>query len=130
MNRLLLTAATCVFALPLAGCVVMSSKDEIVGADEPRVPISFESDVGFVTFHDAVRRYDTRSNRDLGESNVVIPLILASSTDKKLSYNAYYNRQIEMADVDQDGVLSDLEVRAYAGRLGEIDTLEASASEQ
>lgn len=128
MNRLFPAASAIALALPLSGCLIMSDKDEIVGANEPRVPISFESDAGFVSFHDAVRRHDTSSNRDLGESTLAIPFILASDTDRRLSYNAYYNRQVQMADVDQDGVLSDLEVRAYAGRLVDLDEAPKAAT--
>lgn len=118
MNLQRLPLALFVATLPAVagGCLIMSSNEKIVGVDDPRVPVDFESDDGFVTFHQAVRRHDTESARRLGESDIAIPFILASSTERQLSDNAYFNRQVKSADVNDDGVLSDLEVRAYAGR--------------
>ena len=130
MKQLAYAVVTAAVALPLSGCLIMTDNEKIVDADVPRAKVDFESEEGLVTFHNALRRNDNKGNRDLGESTLVVPFIIASNTEKTLGYNAYYNKQIEIADINQDGTLSDLEVRAYAGKLMDLDEpAKATASE-
>ena len=130
MKNALAMLALAAAALPLSGCLIMSDNERVVGANDTRQTVEFASEEGFVTFYNAVRRNNTRGNRDLGESSLAIPFLLASNTERRLSYNAYHNNQIQIADVNGDGLLSDLEVRAYAGELIRVeDDINASVEE-
>ncbi len=73
----------------------------IVNPDVSRTPVVFESDDAMRAFGAAVAdRYDDGA-ADLGSR-------------QRLSKNAYYNLQLEKADHDADGIITDNEASSYA----------------
>ena len=68
-----------------------------------RVPVVFESDAGARAFTNSVaERYDD-GGADLRVGSV-----------RKWGRNAYFNRQVNVADADNDGIISDYEVTSYS----------------
>ncbi len=86
----------------LLGCA--QDRGLILNPKVPRNPVVYESPWGAETFEDEIQ-----SRWNDGEG--VLP-------DNKgmLSLNAFFNRELELADVDGDGILNDQEVAGYAER--------------
>lgn len=109
----------CLFSatLSLAACYAVnaSSAEKIVGKNESRTVVHFESDQAMSTFVHAVRhRYAHESN--LGPSHFSIPFIInVNDAQRVLSRNAFYNRQVDIADLNGDGTISNTEAKIYAG---------------
>ena len=94
------------------GCVFNSHREEVIGGDASRQPVTFESPQSLQQFTREVSgRYP--SARRQGHDSFAIPFVIGASTTKVLSENAFYNSQVEKADVDANGALSDAEVEAY-----------------
>ncbi len=101
--------------LVLPGCLVMSANEKTIGRRAARVAIDFESQPGLIAFTQEVdRRYPDQ--RVVRQSAFAIPFIVAASNTKVLSENAFFNEQVEQADLNDDSVLSDAEVAGYTGQ--------------
>ena len=98
-----------------AGCLIISDDDKVVRRKEPRTVVRFESDAGMLRFVGHFNRHSGRDERSLGEGSLMIPFIAAINQERVLAKNAYYNDQVEAADVDANGTLSDAEVNAFVG---------------
>jgi len=98
----LLSIAVLACALSSSGCA--ENRGLILNPNVPKNPVVYESPWGADTFEDEIR-----SRWKDGEA--VLP-------NKKgmLSLNAFFNREVELADLDGDGILSDQEVASYADR--------------
>ncbi|HHH30594.1 MAG TPA: hypothetical protein ENK57_19940 [Polyangiaceae bacterium] len=97
----ILLALSITFAL-VCGCA--EDRGLILNPNVPRNPVVYESPWGAETFEDAIR-----SRWNDGEG--VLP-----GKKGMLSLNAFFNRELELADVDGDGILNDREVASYAKR--------------
>lgn len=104
-----------VASLSLGGCLITTHRDHVVRKDEPRRQVNFESDQGLVDFHNAVHRRGVGGARERGSSSFNLPFIISANERNVLSWPAFFNDQIRLADFDGDGVISDAEVAAYAG---------------
>lgn len=100
-------------SLLLGGCLINAHGDRIIRRDDTRVDAFFESEEGLIDFQSTVRRRMTHGNRYLGRSEFFIPFIIEIDQDRILSRTAFYNDQVEFADLNGDGQLSDAEVTAY-----------------
>lgn len=89
------------FAL-ICGCA--QDRGLILNPKVPRNPVVYESPWGAETFEDEVR-----SRWNDGEG--VLP-----GNKGMLSLNAFFNRELELADLDGDGILNDREVAGYTER--------------
>lgn len=97
-----LLATLAISSAVLAGCA--EDRGLILNPNVPRNPVVYESPWGAETFEDAIR-----SRWNDGEG--VLP-----NNQGMLSLNAFFNRELELADVDGDGILNDREVASYADR--------------
>lgn len=85
----------------LMGC---SHQARVLNPKVARAPVVFESPNAADTFEDALEeRYDDGAARVASKSGV-------------LSQNAFFNREITVADRDGDGIISDREALRYADR--------------
>lgn len=85
---------------PLGGC--SSDTKRVLNPQVEKNPVVYESPEAAKTFDNAVRdRYD--------HGGGVIRTLRA-----QLSRNAYFNRQVVVADTDLDGIISDREAYRYA----------------
>ncbi len=117
MNRgikflLLPLSASAVLA---AGCLITTSGTRLVRKNEQRQPIEFESEAGLIEFNNAVQRRGTAGARNRGRSSFNLPFLVSADRRHVLSWPAYFNDQVQLADVNADGLLSDAEVTAYVG---------------
>lgn len=101
--------------LPLGGCLITTHRDRVVRQDEPRQQVRFESDQGMVDFRNAVRRRGLDGARERGRSSFNLPFIISANHRDVLSWPAFFNDQVRLADFDGDGTISDAEAAAYAG---------------
>ncbi len=108
-------AVLCLVCLLCGGCLISSSGEKIVQADAKRQAVEFASEAGMIDFTQAVeQRYPHKSH--LGNSSFAVPFLIGISERKVLSENAFFNLQVDNADLNKDGILSDAEVNAYLGR--------------
>lgn len=86
----------------MSGCA--EDRGLILNPKVPRNPVVYESPWAAETFEDEIH-----SRWNDGEG--VLP-----NNKGMLSLNAFFNRELELADVDGDGILNDQEVASYAER--------------
>jgi hypothetical protein len=100
--------------LPLAassGCVTLYSKTEVIRAEEPQMPVRFETAKASRLFHEELAR---RSNHADG-TTVGIPFVTFYTKERVLAESAFFNEQVRKCDTDQDGVITEREAMVYAG---------------
>lgn len=103
--------------LLLAGCgihLIEASGEKVVGQDEKRVTVDYESEQAMETFAEAVAdRYP--HDKNLGSSSFKIPFLVHVRDERRtLSRNAYFNDQVDVADLNSDDTISEAEARIYA----------------
>ncbi|MCA9618380.1 MAG: hypothetical protein KC731_05145 [Myxococcales bacterium] len=91
--------AIVVALVALAGC---SKQSRVLNPKVQETPMLFESAQASETFRDALQdRYES------GEADV-------TALRGRLSRNAFFNREVMLADMDGDGIISDREAVHYA----------------
>ena len=98
------------------GCLINSGSEQVVDADAKRVAVEFESEQGLTDFQKTVRSRYAAGGGVVSKSGLAIPFVIAAGNKKVLSENAFYNAEVEKADVNGDHQISDAEARAYAAR--------------
>jgi outer membrane murein-binding lipoprotein Lpp len=100
-----MTQRLALFALLLAPTFVAGCAERQARVLNPKVgraPVVFESNVAASTFEEALEdRYDD------GAAKI-------ATLHAQLSQNAFFNREVTAADLDSDGIISDLEAHRYA----------------
>lgn len=96
------------------GHFVASSQVTVIRPDARREAAIFESKRGAKSFEDHVAERYARGDAVRERNQGGIPLFYSAEEKRMLSENAFYNEQLQAADVDRNGVLSDAEIRAYA----------------
>lgn len=86
----------------LAGCG--STKYHLVNPGVSLTPVEFESDAGMRAFRSTLKKGYADGDARVGSSN------------RMWSKGAYHNQQINVADTNGDGVISDAEAVRYARR--------------
>ncbi len=115
MPRLLVGTALATALAALSGCLINSESEVVVDRDAPRVAVSFENDEAMTLFQQEVERRRRRGDASQGKSGFAIPFLIATSEKRVLSDNAFYNQQVEKADVNRDGWINLAEAKAYSG---------------
>lgn len=113
IGRKLLMLMLAVAVSGTGGCLVNSHGEKVVGEAEQRKAVDFENDTAVRIFTETVKdRYP--DSKDLGKSRFAIPFLIAASEKRVLSENAFFNREVQRADLDADGEISEAEARAHA----------------
>jgi hypothetical protein len=100
----------------LSGCLINHESEVVIDREAPRAAVNFENDEAMTLFQEEIARRKRRGDASLGKSGFAIPFIIATSEKRVLSENAFYNQQVEIADVNRDGWISLAEAKAYGGK--------------
>ena len=103
----ILTAAT------LSGCLATSQTTHVAEPDTQRVSVRFESDDARRIFIGEVNGRYQRGDGELDRTSWGIPVLYASTESTVLSEGAFFNLQVERADVNQDRLISNSEALGY-----------------
>ena len=95
----------------LPGCLTLFSKTEVIRGEEPRRPIRFENPEAAEAFNKAMKDKPA----SLGGTYVGIPFITLFSKDRQLSDSAHFNDCVLRCDTDQDGTITVVEAKIFAG---------------
>jgi len=101
-------------AICLSGCLIYSHDEKVLEPEAERLTVRFENDEALETFQNAVSKRYRHGDGEAGSSRFWLPFLVSVSETEVLSENAYYNRQVEKADVEKDGVISQAEAEIYA----------------
>ncbi len=113
--RWMILTVTVFVTMSLTGCTLLNfSGTKVIGDGERRDKVEFESDQALRTFTGAVSlRY--QREKDLGPKSWSIPgVVTFTDTERTLDRNMHFNAQVETADLNRDGVISNAEATAYA----------------
>ena len=108
----------------LAGCLVFSTRTEVVRRGEPRKAVAFESDAAMSEFQREVARrgnfsgdnYEQSDDRTVQQNYTFVPFILFGDKQQVTSESGYYNDQVDAADTNKDGSVDGAELKAYFAR--------------
>lgn len=103
--------AVALLALTQTGCLINVGGTKVIDESAPRMAVEFESEQGMAAFVQHVRhRYPAEKSQ--GGGHFGIPFIIGVSETRVLSENAHYNAVVDKVDLNQDGTVSDAELRA------------------
>lgn len=111
VRALTVTAAV---SLASTGCLINSGTEKVVEPDAKRMKVEFESEEALMSFQKTVRQRYQAGGGVVSSTGFAIPFVIAAGEKQVLSENAFYNGEVAKADVNDDGVISDVEARAYA----------------
>ena len=107
----------------LSGCLVFSTRTEVVRRGEPRKAVKFESDAAMSEFtREVARRGEFANATDDAEARTVrqhytlVPFVLFGDDLQVTSESGYYNDQADAADTNGDGTIDAAELRAWFAR--------------
>ncbi len=106
-----LSAATS--ALFLVGCI---HHHETVYRDQPRTSIRFENDKAARIFYQALSERDNWKDPSESNTEVKLPLVLDIEHKEVAGPNTAFNRAVATCDSNQDGLITEEEAQAFAGR--------------
>ena len=113
-QRILLCLALVSVVVWLSGCLIMAGGTKVVNPGATRQKVNFEFEEGQPIFRrEFNRRYESGA-ATVGSDGFAIPFIIAADETKMLFENAFFNVQVDAADVNGDGLISDAEARVYA----------------
>ena len=113
-QRNLLFAAVFALATAASGCLASSQQTRVAEAGVRRAPVSFEDATSRRVFVRAVQTRYRSGDARLSRTSWGIPFVYGSSDTTVLSENAFFNRQVDRADTDSNGVISAQEAVQYA----------------
>ena len=104
----------------LAGCLVFSTRTEVVRRGEPRRAVTFESDAAMSEFQREVARRggfgeatNAVENRTVDQRYTFVPFVLFGDKQQVTSESGYYNDQVAAADTNGDGKIDAAELKAW-----------------
>ena len=102
----------------LLGCVASGCVTRTTFKDEPRQSVHFASAEAAQTFYDAYLARNYRfSPPDKAETNEIAVFIVMPYRHYTVqTENFRFNHAIQLADTNHDGIISDVEARAYAAK--------------
>jgi hypothetical protein len=109
-NRILAAGLAVISLSLMPGCLTLYSKTEVVRAEEPRRPITFENTQAAETFYNALRE----KSSSLGSTDICIPFITLYEKERQLSDSAHFNDCVIRCDTNQDGVITLVEAEIFA----------------
>jgi len=99
-----------------SGCLISTRDTDVLEPEATRDAVHFESDEGMQSFQQSVLARHESGDAIQETSGSSFPLLWSTRTTTVLSENAFYNDEARDADLDDDHLISDAEVRAYAAR--------------
>ena len=102
--------ATGIFAF--TGCI---HTHETVYEDATRMKVEFESEQAAHTFYEALSKQPP-ANRNANTTHVSIPLVFEHTRTKTVTSNVTFNDAVRRADTNQDGKITELEAKIFAGQ--------------
>lgn len=121
-RRSLLVFALVIIGGLQTGCLINIGGTKVIDESAPRVAVDFESEAGMTAFVRHIsHRYPAEKNK--GSGYFGIPFIIGVSETRVLSENAHYNAAVDKIDLNQDGTVSDAELRAAGIMVKEKPTI-------
>lgn len=105
-------ATVVLVALLAAGCI---HTHETVVRDEARAPVEFENDAAGRVFYEALSRMPESGNRTESHSEVSLPVVFHHERKTVRGPNTAFNEAVRRCDTNQDGRITEVEARLFAG---------------
>jgi hypothetical protein len=100
-----------------SGCLFVYNGDKVIRKNEVKRSVQFESEEASRIFYEKFKaNLCSCQNRDSSHESVVIPFIMATNTNTKLSEAGCYNDALTACDIDSNNTITMAEVQFYSQR--------------
>jgi len=107
-SKILVLFTSCAIA---NGCLVISGGVDFIRTEEQRNRVKFENVQAWRTFYDSVGKVEAKEEESSG---FFIPFILLRTHQNDYSFNAVFNDQAAIADIDGNGEITEMEAKEHA----------------
>src|SRR4051812_46268746 len=107
----LLVIALCASAL--CGCI---SNDQTVYRDVERTKVEFESETSARIFYEALSKRVATGTKQESTTEVCIPVVFSHKRHVISGNNVAFNEAVKQCDTNQDGKITELEAKIFAGQ--------------